>query len=195
MHGLAFSSPSVSCAWLNRISSHVGVGALPCLDGYTRKSSCFLFCDATSPSPVQFHRRLALPEWKVWIEDILFFISINSLFPDTILFVDFSLLCPANCCGHPQESIHPSMYCSQWFITIFAYSLPFDLVLRIWDAFMLEGIKVVFRVGLALLMHVKDQLMQMPFERLVVALRHVREVCFFSYWFLDFLARTQNIFT
>ena len=68
------------------------------------------------------------------------------------------------------------MYCAQWFITIFAYSLPFDLVLRIWDHFMLEGISVVFRVGLALLKSVKHQLMEMPFEHLVSALRHVREV-------------------
>jgi hypothetical protein len=38
------------------------------------------------------------------------------------------------------------MYASQWFITVFSYSLPFHVVLRIWDIFMLEGLKIVFQV-------------------------------------------------
>ena len=42
---------------------------------------------------------------------------------------------------------------TQWFITIYSYSLPFDMVLRIWDVFMLEGMKVVFRVGLQVCSH------------------------------------------
>ncbi len=41
--------------------------------------------------------------------------------------------------------------CSQWFITIFTYNFPFAAVVRIWDAFLLEGWKVVFRVALSLL--------------------------------------------
>ena len=43
--------------------------------------------------------------------------------------------------------MHPTMYCSHWFITIFAYALPFDHLLRVWDVFFLEGIKTVFRCG------------------------------------------------
>lgn len=35
--------------------------------------------------------------------------------------------------------VHPTMYASQWFITLFSYSLPFDVVLRIWDIFFLEA--------------------------------------------------------
>lgn len=38
-----------------------------------------------------------------------------------------------------KEMVHPTMYASQWFITLFSYSLPFDVVLRIWDIFMLEA--------------------------------------------------------
>ena len=43
------------------------------------------------------------------------------------------------------EDVHPTMYCSHWFITLFAYALPFDHLLRVWDVFFLEGIKVIFR--------------------------------------------------
>jgi len=40
------------------------------------------------------------------------------------------------------------MFSTCWFNTIFAYCLPFSHLLRIWDIFMLEGLKIVFRCGL-----------------------------------------------
>lgn len=52
-----------------------------------------------------------------------------------------------------SEGIAPSMYCSHWFMTAFAYALPFDHLLRVWDVFLLEGIKVsYFRVALTIAM-------------------------------------------
>ncbi|KAI4306611.1 hypothetical protein L6164_029872 [Bauhinia variegata] len=74
-----------------------------------------------------------------------------------------------------QEMISPTMYASQWFITVFSYSLPFHLALRIWDVFLYEGIKIVFRVGLALLKYRHDHLLKLPFEKLVCALRNFPE--------------------
>lgn len=44
------------------------------------------------------------------------------------------------------------MYSSQWFITVFAHSLPFELVVRVWDVFLSEGYKIIFRIGIALMM-------------------------------------------
>ena len=40
------------------------------------------------------------------------------------------------------QGVHPSMYCSHWFITVFAYTLPFEHLLRVWDIFLFEGLKV-----------------------------------------------------
>jgi hypothetical protein len=37
-----------------------------------------------------------------------------------------------------EEMINPSMYASQWFITVFSYSFPFHLTLRVWDVFLYE---------------------------------------------------------
>ena len=31
------------------------------------------------------------------------------------------------------QGADPTMYATQWFVTLFSYSLPFDIVLRIWD--------------------------------------------------------------
>ncbi|XP_021760064.1 EVI5-like protein isoform X2 [Chenopodium quinoa] len=74
-----------------------------------------------------------------------------------------------------QELINPSMYASQWFITVFSYSFPFHLALRIWDVFLYEGVKVVFRVGLALLKSCQDDLTKLPFESLIHALKNFPE--------------------
>ncbi|GLT33986.1 hypothetical protein SLA2020_085360 [Shorea laevis] len=62
-----------------------------------------------------------------------------------------------------QEMINPSMYASQWFITVFSYSFPFHLALRIWDIFLYEGVKIVFKVGLALLKYCHDDLIKLLF--------------------------------
>ncbi|KAK9918049.1 hypothetical protein WJX75_000768 [Coccomyxa subellipsoidea] len=69
-----------------------------------------------------------------------------------------------------REGVHPTMFCSHWFITLFAYTLPFDHLLHVWDVLFLEGPKVIFRVGLALLKTSEDTLLALPFERLLTAL-------------------------
>ncbi|WVZ60935.1 hypothetical protein U9M48_010889 [Paspalum notatum var. saurae] len=74
-----------------------------------------------------------------------------------------------------EEMINPTMYASQWFITVFSYSFPFHLTLRVWDVFLYEGIKVVFQVGLALLRFCHDDLVKLPFEKLLHALRNFPE--------------------
>ncbi|KAM6157460.1 carabin isoform 1-T1 [Rhynchocyon petersi] len=49
-----------------------------------------------------------------------------------------------------QVGVGPLLYLPEWFLCLFARSLPFPTVLRIWDAFLSEGVKVLFRVGLTL---------------------------------------------
>uniref|UniRef100_A0A0E0QIY7 Rab-GAP TBC domain-containing protein n=1 Tax=Oryza rufipogon TaxID=4529 RepID=A0A0E0QIY7_ORYRU len=68
-----------------------------------------------------------------------------------------------------EEMINPSMYASQWFITVFSYSFPFHLTLRVWDVFLYEGIKVVFQVGLALLRFCHDELVNILFALFLAA--------------------------
>jgi Rab-GTPase-TBC domain len=50
-----------------------------------------------------------------------------------------------------KSFIHPSMFASQWFITIFAVNLKFDILVRIFDVFLLEGQKIFYRFALAIL--------------------------------------------
>jgi hypothetical protein len=47
--------------------------------------------------------------------------------------------------------IYPSMYSSQWFMTVFCNCLKFNILVRFMDTFLLEGDKVIYRFALAIL--------------------------------------------
>ena len=50
-----------------------------------------------------------------------------------------------------REKVLPTMYLSSWFISLFARTLDFSIVLRVYDCFFLEGYKIIYRIGLAIL--------------------------------------------
>ncbi|EIE78693.1 hypothetical protein RO3G_03397 [Rhizopus delemar RA 99-880] len=58
-----------------------------------------------------------------------------------------------------NNDVLPIMYIAQWFLTAFTMTLPWESVLRVWDAFYFEGIKVFYRVSLAILDLCKDHLL------------------------------------
>ena len=50
-----------------------------------------------------------------------------------------------------KEGMIPSMYASEWFICLFSRNLEFQNLVRIFDVFLLEGYKVIYRFSLAFL--------------------------------------------
>jgi len=52
-----------------------------------------------------------------------------------------------------DQDIVPILYMQEWFLCIFARTLPWPSVLRVWDMFCCEGVKVLFRVALVLIKH------------------------------------------
>ncbi|XP_029293633.1 TBC1 domain family member 10B isoform X2 [Cottoperca gobio] len=66
----------------------------------------------------------------------------------------FSMLrrtCPMAYRHLKKFKIDPILYMTEWFMCIFSRTLPWASVLRVWDMFFCEGVKIVFRVGLVLL--------------------------------------------
>jgi hypothetical protein len=47
--------------------------------------------------------------------------------------------------------VTPSLFSTEWFMTVFLYNLPFPVALRIWDIFLFEGFHFMYAVGLALI--------------------------------------------
>ncbi|XP_037069277.1 TBC1 domain family member 10A-like [Pollicipes pollicipes] len=50
-----------------------------------------------------------------------------------------------------KQKVDPALYMVEWFMCIFSRTLPWASVLRVWDMFFCEGVKVLFRVGLVLI--------------------------------------------
>lgn len=50
-----------------------------------------------------------------------------------------------------KQKIEPILYMTEWFLCVFTRTLPWPTLLRIWDMFLCEGIKIIFKVALVLL--------------------------------------------
>jgi len=72
-----------------------------------------------------------------------------------------------------HEHIHVTMYATQWLLTQFTSSFKFDLVTRVWDCFLGEGWKIIYRVMLALLQQYQTQLLKMSFEEILAFFREL----------------------
>jgi len=67
----------------------------------------------------------------------------------------------------------PSMYASQWFMTIYAVNIPFECTIRIWDIFFIEKQKILYRVALAFLKMAQKELLKSEIEGLFTNLRNL----------------------
>src|ERR1700760_3940489 len=58
---------------------------------------------------------------------------------------------PALYCHLNRRGVSPHLYATQWFLTLFAYRFPLQLVLRIYDLILSEGLSAVLRFGIVLM--------------------------------------------
>mmetsp|Transcript_3745 Transcript_3745/g.4155 ORF Transcript_3745/g.4155 Transcript_3745/m.4155 type:complete len:678 (+) Transcript_3745:217-2250(+) len=72
-----------------------------------------------------------------------------------------------------KEHVHLTMYATQWLLTQYTSNFKFDLVFRVWDAFLGEGWKIIYRIMLALLQKYQSQLMKMSFEEILTFFREL----------------------
>ncbi|CAO3624739.1 unnamed protein product [Cunninghamella echinulata] len=68
------------------------------------------------------------------------------------------------------QKIHSTMYASQWFMTLFAYRCPLDLVFRVIDMVFADGSAIVLNVGLALMKKNQPTILSLEFEGLLAFL-------------------------
>jgi hypothetical protein len=58
---------------------------------------------------------------------------------------------PALYCHLRRRQITPHLYATQWFLTLFAYRFPLQLVLRIYDLILSEGLEAIIKFGIVLM--------------------------------------------
>ncbi|KAJ1672259.1 GTPase-activating protein, partial [Spiromyces aspiralis] len=66
-----------------------------------------------------------------------------------------------------SQNITSTMYASQWFMTLFACRLPIELVTRVYDVVIAEGIESLLRFALTLLRRSQTHLMTLGFDEII----------------------------
>ncbi|KAG9009335.1 GTPase-activating protein [Tulasnella sp. JGI-2019a] len=66
-----------------------------------------------------------------------------------------------------RQGVKSSMYCSQWFLTMFSYRFPLDLVFRIFDSVFGHGVEAIFGFSLTLLMKNEEKLLGLKFDNIL----------------------------
>lgn len=77
-----------------------------------------------------------------------------------------------------NQKISSSMYAIQWFLTLFAYKFPLDMVLRIYDVVIAEGVESILKFALNLMVKNNEQLLLLEFDEL---LNFLKEKLFYYY--------------
>ncbi|KAI9486962.1 MAG: rab-GTPase-TBC domain-containing protein [Benjaminiella poitrasii] len=65
------------------------------------------------------------------------------------------------------QGVLPSMYASQWFMTLFAYRCPLELVYRVFDLLFVEGSNIILNFALALIKKNQQTILSLEFESLL----------------------------
>ncbi|QHS76493.1 GTPase-activating protein GYP5 [Saccharomyces paradoxus] len=66
-----------------------------------------------------------------------------------------------------REGISSTMYATQWFLTFFAYKFPLEFVLRIFDIVFVEGIEVLLKFAVNLMLKNEETLVKLRFDQLL----------------------------
>lgn len=69
---------------------------------------------------------------------------------------------PAVYCHLHRRGVTPQLYATQWFLTLFAYRFPLQLVLRIYDLILSEGLEsAILKFGIVLMRQNARRLLEM----------------------------------
>ncbi len=84
------------------------------------------------------------------------------------------------------EGISMSFFASAWFLTIFAYSLqyskeerPSEVIIALWDAFLVDGWKAVFKSALFILSELRSKLLDCKFDQIMAIFGELPRGSFF----------------
>ncbi|KAI6166121.1 rab-GTPase-TBC domain-containing protein [Pisolithus thermaeus] len=70
-----------------------------------------------------------------------------------------------------RQGVKSSMFCSQWFLTLFSYRFPLEIVFRIYDTCLANGVESIFAFSVALLQKNEDILLSMKFDEILIFLK------------------------
>eukprot|EP00051_Salpingoeca_urceolata_P013666 m.172421 g.172421 ORF g.172421 m.172421 type:complete len:549 (+) comp17858_c4_seq2:447-2093(+) len=59
-----------------------------------------------------------------------------------------------------EQGMMPIMFATDWFLCCYVKTLPWESVLRVWDMFLFEGLRVIFRTSIAIMTMLRKHLLK-----------------------------------
>ena len=82
-------------------------------------------------------------------------------------------------CEHFDElNLLPENYFLSWNMTLFTRDVNLELAKRIWDVFMVEGIKAIYSAAIVFLSHFEDKLLKMDFVEIMTYIGSIKNINF-----------------
>lgn len=97
-----------------------------------------------------------MPDYSIRVFQLNYFIKLY--FPE--LFLHFK-----------KNQITPDIIFSKWILTIYANYLSFDLLYKIWDLFIIDKWKAIFRIAIILLDTIKDKLLNLDLNKFCIFIK------------------------
>ena len=72
-----------------------------------------------------------------------------------------------------KEGMHQSMFLTEWIMTIFTRNFSFEFVTRVWDIFLNEDSKILYRICLGLLKCIETEILVADFETIMHTIRRI----------------------
>lgn len=71
-----------------------------------------------------------------------------------------------------------AFFVSRWFMTLYSVYLPYDLLLKVWDCFFIQGWKVLIKVGISLFQSICQDLLDADLDEISMVMREtLRSKC------------------
>ncbi|KAI3654838.1 hypothetical protein MP228_000218 [Amoeboaphelidium protococcarum] len=122
----------------------------------------------TSPQDISSYETFVLLANMLHRPVLRDFYTMNNLLIKPYLDVHAQLLrlyCPQLSLHLQQFDISPEMYLIEWVLTVFAQVFPLEQAYKIWDTYVLNGDVFILQLSVAVLIMVKDTLINGDFER------------------------------
>jgi hypothetical protein len=87
-----------------------------------------------------------MPDYSIRVYQLNFYIK--KYFPE--LFLHFK-----------KNQINPDIFFSKWILTIFSNFLPFETLYNVWDLFILDKWKAIFKFSIIIVHYMKEKLMNL----------------------------------
>lgn len=73
-----------------------------------------------------------------------------------------------------KQDVRPAMYLTQWFLTGFINCFPLSMVKIMWDTIICDGLSVILKIAVSLLLVLKDSLLRMNCEEILTYIKMMK---------------------